>query len=135
MKDIQENPLEGIEITSINNDPKKYVVNIKLMSGPYEGYCFQLLLTIPNIYPIKPPQIIIYPFQKIIHHYHHLVFSNPKNYGIFCIDLLDNKFISTNNEHTRWNPSYSISSILLQVQNFLSDPDMKQYKINHKLMN
>ena len=25
---------------------------------------------------------------------------------------------------TGWNPSYSISSLLLQVQNFISDPDM-----------
>ena len=137
MREIQENPLEGIGITSIDNDPKKYVVNIKLMSGPYEGYCVQLLLTIPDNYPIKPPKILIYPFQKLIHHYHHHIFSNQDNYGIFCIDLLENRFMSTNDEHTGWNPSYSISSILLQVQNFLSDPDMKnvpnQLQIN-KLM-
>ena len=25
---------------------------------------------------------------------------------------------------TGWNPSYSISSLLLQVQNFIADPDM-----------
>ena len=41
--------------------------------------------------------------------------------------------MSTNNEHTGRNP-YSISSILLQVQNFLIDLDMKyipnQSKIN-----
>ena len=46
--------------------------------------------------------------------------------------------MSTTEEKTGWNPSYSISSLLLQVQNFISDPDMShipsQYKIN-ELMN
>ena len=47
--------------------------------------------------------------------------------------------MSISEEHTGWNPSYSISSLLLQVQNFIADPDMHGYippkeKIN-KLMN
>ena len=42
--------------------------------------------------------------------------------------------MSTKVENSGWNPSYTISSILLQVQNFLSDPDMhghipNEYKI------
>jgi hypothetical protein len=32
--------------------------------------------------------------------------------------------MNVNEEKTGWNPSYTISSLLLQVQNFLSDPDM-----------
>ena len=32
--------------------------------------------------------------------------------------------MKTSDEKTGWNPSYSISSLLLQVQNFISDPDM-----------
>ena len=35
--------------------------------------------------------------------------------------------MSTKDENTGWNPSYTISSILLQVQNFISDPDMHGY--------
>ena len=34
--------------------------------------------------------------------------------------------MNINEEHTGWNPSYTISCLLLQVQNFLSDPDMPQ---------
>ena len=42
--------------------------------------------------------------------------------------------MSTKVENSGWNPSYTISSILFQVQNFLSDPDMhghipNEYKI------
>ena len=30
MKEINQNPVEGIGISSLDNDPMKYVVNIKL---------------------------------------------------------------------------------------------------------
>ena len=38
MKEINQNPIEGVGICSLDNDPMKYVVNIKLMNGPYKGY-------------------------------------------------------------------------------------------------
>jgi hypothetical protein len=61
-------------------------------------------------------------------HYHHHIFRTHherENYYRFCINLLENEFnMDTNEEHTGWNPAYTISSILLQVQNFISDPDM-----------
>ena len=141
MKEINQNPIEGIGIYSLDNDPMKYVVNIKLMNGPYKNYCVQLLLTFPETYPSKPPKILIYPDQAIDGQYHHHIFpdnslkdENGHNFKKFCFDLLDNDFMSTKVENSGWNPSYTISSILLQVQNFLSDPDMhghipNEYKI------
>ena len=130
MKEITQSPIEGIGIASIDNDPLKYVVNICLMAGLYQGYCIQLLLTFSENYPMKPPKILIYPGQAIDGQYHHHIFKdslkdeNDLHFKKFCFDLLDNDFMSTSEEHTGWNPSYSISSLLLQVQNFLSDPDM-----------
>ena len=35
IKEIYENPIEGIGIISLDNDIKKYLVNIKLLTGPY----------------------------------------------------------------------------------------------------
>ena len=131
MKEINQNPVEGIGISSLDNDPMKYVVNIKLMNGPYKNYCVQLLLTFPETYPSKPPKILIYPDQAIDGQYHHHIFDdyslkdeNGHKFKKFCFDLLDNDFMSTKVENSGWNPSYTISSILLQVQNFISDPDM-----------
>ena len=130
MKEITQSPIEGIGIASIDNDPLKYVVNICLMAGLYESYCIQLLLTFSENYPMKPPKILIYPGQAIDGQYHHHIFKdslkdeNGLHFKKFCFDLLDNDFMSTSEEHTGWNPSYSISSLLLQVQNFLCDPDM-----------
>ena len=131
IKEITTNPIEGIGIISLLNEPMKYIVNIKLLQGPYTNYCVQLLLTFPDNYPTKPPKILIYPNQAIDGQYHHHIFpdimrdENGKNFKKFCFDLLDNDFMSTKEENTGWNPSYTISSLLLQVQNFIGEPDMK----------
>ena len=139
MREIVKSPIEGIGIVSIDNDPMKYAVNMRLMQGPYEGYCLQLLLTFSDNYPTRPPKILIFPNQGISGEYHHHIFNDSHGFKKFCFDLLDNDFMSISEEHTGWNPSYSISSLLLQVQNFIADPDMHGYippkeKIN-KLMN
>ena len=34
--------------------------------------------------------------------------------------------MSTKSENTGWNPSYTISTLLMQVQSFLSDPDLSE---------
>ena len=132
LKEITKSPIEGIGIVSIDNDPMKYVVNMCLMSGIYEGYCIQLLLIFSDNYPSKPPKILIFPGQLFNEEYHHHIFKdfskdeNNLNYKKFCFDLLDNDFLSTSEEKTGWNPSYSISTILLQVQNFLCNPDLPE---------
>ena len=128
LKELSKCPLEGIGIASIDNDPLKYVINMELMSGPYQGYKVQLLMTLSKNYPINPPKILIYPNQEIGNNYHHHIYSC--NYGNayyyrFCINFLENEFgMNTNEEYSGWNPAYTISSILLQVQNFISDPDL-----------
>ena len=133
IKEINKSPIEGIGIISLGNNPKEYIVNIKLMEGPYKDYCIQLLLTFPDDYPSKPPKILIYPNQAIDGQYHHHIFidskedENGNKFKKFCFDLLDNDFMSTKDENTGWNPSYTISSLLLQVQSFLCDPDMHGY--------
>ena len=130
IKDIYNNPIEGIGIVSLNNDIMKYIVNIMLLSGPYKGYCLQLLLTFPDSYPINPPKILIYPNQLFDNLYHHHIFPDDKkdedgnSFKKLCLDLLDNDFMSTKSEKTGWNPSYTISTLLMQVQSFLSDPDL-----------
>jgi ubiquitin-protein ligase len=132
MKEIINNPLEGIGIAPIDDSLMRYVINMRLMAGPYEGYCVQLLLIFSDNYPTKPPKILIYPNQAINRNYHHHIFigggyfgnEDYSRYKKFCFDLLDNDFMPTNEAKTGWNPSYSISSLLLQVQNFIADPDM-----------
>ena len=136
--EITKNPIEGIGIVSLEDNPMQYIVNIRLMSGIYEGFCLQLLLTFTNNYPINPPKILIYPGQHFDGTYHHHIFEDLKRdeYGRkfykLCFDLLDNDFLSTKEEHSGWNPSYTISTLLLQIQNFLSNPDMNKFCLPSK---
>ena len=126
-KDIQEitkNPVEGIGIVQYEDDFFKYIVNIKLMNGVYKDFCLQLLLTFSDAYPTKPPKILLFPRQNFTGTYHHHVFSDSGGFYKFCFDLLENDFMKTDEEKTGWNPSYTISSLLIQVQNFLCDPDL-----------
>ena len=130
LKELIQAPLEGIGIISLDNDPKKYLVNIKIMYGIFEGYCLQLLLTFSDQYPIKPPRILIYPGQCFDNTYHYHIFQSEikdektQYFNNFCFDLLDNDFLPTSSlAHTGWNPSYTISTLLLQVQTFLANPD------------
>ena len=51
IKEITDNPLEGIGITQYNSNIMEYIVNIKLQTGIYNGYCIQLLLTFNDNYP------------------------------------------------------------------------------------
>ena len=138
IKEIMKSPVEGIGIISLDNNPMKYIVNMQLMIGLYKGYCIQLLLTFNDNYPTKPPKILIFPNQGIDGQYHHHIFQditkdeNGKHFKKFCFDLLDNDFMSTSVEHSGWNPSYTICSLILQVQNFLCDPDMPESHFPNK---
>ena len=135
IKEITDNPLEGIGIAQYNNNIMEYIVNIKLQTGIYDGYCIQLLLTFNENYPTKPPKILIFPGQELDGRYHHHIFNDysyEKGFKKFCFDLLDNDFMNVNEAKTGWNPSYTVSSLLLQVQNFLSDPDMEESHLPNK---
>ena len=137
ISEINKNPIEGIGIVKYEDDFMKYIVNIKILYGIYEGYCIQLLLTFTEYYPVKPPKILIFPNQEFSGEYHHHIFNDVNGFKKFCFDLLDNDFMNINEANTGWNPSYTISSLLLQVQNFLSQPDLNhvvsQYQINYLL--
>jgi len=130
--EITKNPIKGIGIARYGDDSMKYIVNIKILTGIYEGYCLQLLLTFSEYYPTKPPKIQIFPNQSFSQTYHHHIFDDQHGFKKFCFDLLENDFMNINEANTGWNPSYTISSLLLQVQNFLSDPDMDSSHLPNK---
>ena len=106
LKELVKSPLEGIGIVSLEDDPKKYIVNIRIMSGIYKGYCVQLLLTFSDNYPNHPPKILICPGQCFDNTYHHHIYKSDlkdekgRYYQKFCFDLLENDFLSTSNENS-----------------------------------
>jgi hypothetical protein len=74
-----------------------------------------IIIDLYGILPTNPPKILIFPGQNFDGQYHHHVFSDHDGFYKFCFDLLDNDFMKTDEENTGWNPSYTISSLLIQV--------------------
>ena len=120
IKEIIESPIEGIGITSIDDDPMKYVVNMRIMEGIYEGYYIQLLLLFPDNYPKEMPKILIFPNQEINEKYNSHIsydYNIEKQNGDY-FQKFDNSL------YDQWTPFYGISDVLLNVHTFLSYPDM-----------
>ena len=129
IKELSECPLEGMGIASLDDDPMKFIVNMELMMGPYQGYKVQLKMNLSEEYPIKPPQILLYPNQEISNLYHQHIYQDKQGFKKFCFNPVNNDLtLDASKKYMGWNPAYTISGILLQVQNFLSDPDLPEEK-------
>ena len=66
IKALEKCPLEGIGLVSMGEDPLKFIINMQLMDGPYQGYKLQLLMSMTEDYPIKPPKVPIRPLTAAI---------------------------------------------------------------------
>lgn len=134
-KDIEEislYPIEGIGISSLEDNSMKYVVNMCLINGVYKGYCIQLFLTFPENYPSSPPKILIYPGQLFDNKYHYHISDDVSkdeygmNFKKININLLDNDYMSS------CIPNYSLRTLLEKIQIFLSDPDFPGIESSEK---
>lgn len=133
LKELAECPLEGIGITTLDNDPMKFLFNMELMMGPYQGYKVQLKMNLSEEYPVQPPKILLYPNQEINSLYHQHIYGTKQGFKQFCFDPINNNLaLNGSKKYMGWKPSYTISAILLQVQNFLSDPDLPEGKLPSK---
>ena len=96
-KDIQNDPPHNISAGPKNDNLFEWeAVLIGPEDTPYNGGVFILDIFIPSDYPIKPPNVI---FRTKIFH------PNINSAGNICLDILKNS----------WNPSLTISKILLSI--------------------
>ena len=123
--ELQNEPCLGIGLAKMTpNNDFSYLVNIQILNGIYNGIIFQLEMSVPTTYPMNPPKMLILPLQPFGRAYHHHIFDDVNGYKKFCLDLLENNFMSTKEIGSGWSPAYSFKSIFMQIQNFLSDPDL-----------
>ncbi|EED44683.1 ubiquitin-conjugating enzyme E2 [Enterocytozoon bieneusi H348] len=110
LKDLEEitqsSIVHNIFAEPLENDLYTWVA---VITGPrdsiYEGGFFSLVLLFDEEYPQHAPEVSF--ISKMFH-------PNIYENGDICLDILKNK----------WSPSYSITSLLLSIQNLLTDPNV-----------
>jgi ubiquitin-protein ligase len=125
LDELESEPLDGVGIAKVNpDDNQTYVVNIRINDGIYTGILLQFRMTIPESFPISPPEMLMYPGQPFGHEFHHHVYDGQNGFKRFCVDILGNAIMSTTSAKSGWSPAYTFKTLFMQVQNFLGDPDM-----------
>jgi ubiquitin-conjugating enzyme E2 D/E len=75
------------------------------VDSPYQGGVFFLNITLPPEYPFKPPKVV---FTSKIYH------PNISASGEICLNILKDQ----------WNPTLTISGVLLSICSRLTDPNL-----------
>ena len=120
------------EFTKINNNPNYlYIIepnennfliwNFKLIGPPdtiFDGGIFNGVIKFPKEYPNRPPEV------KFVDGFYH---PNVYKDGKVCISILhegEDQF-GYEDSSERWNPSHSVSSIMISIISMLLDPNLE----------
>eukprot|EP00475_Leptophrys_vorax_P036498 TRINITY_DN617_c0_g1_i3.p1 TRINITY_DN617_c0_g1~~TRINITY_DN617_c0_g1_i3.p1 ORF type:complete len:451 (-),score=80.87 TRINITY_DN617_c0_g1_i3:909-2261(-) len=114
-KDYQELKLEnlvGISGQPLKDDLLNWHCNVMgAIGSPLEGTCIHLELWFTQEYPSSAP--VLYLYDDVRH---------PNVFGRqMCLNLLEHQYIGSQLHLGGWSSGYSVMTVLLQVQSFLSD--------------
>ena len=127
LKELNENKLVGIAACIPDEKNIRRVhANILLQEGLYKGLLIPIKLDLSSNYPLSPPAAYVVEKHPFNHNFHEHIFEKS---GI-CTDLTSNFAGYFNEERgSGWTPAYTIQSVLLQLQTFLSRPDLPKHLI------
>ena len=107
LEDIKNDPPSNCSAGMEGDDIYAWEATVMGPAGSvYEGGIFHLSIKFPKNYPFKPPKV---RFKTKIYH------PNINGSGNICLDILKKS----------WNPSLTISKILLSICSLLSDPNIE----------
>ncbi len=135
LEEAQRESLEGVSLCMPNiNDPFKLHGNVEIKDGIYTGCLLHIIFQIPEEYPFKPPAVHIAPGLRFDHQFHAHVYSDGYRGNSICTDLTSNfaghfQAIDELGKPVKsgWTPSYTLTSVLTQLQVFFADPDLPKY--------
>ncbi|KAI0695430.1 ubiquitin-conjugating enzyme [Cerioporus squamosus] len=104
LKDINNNPLDGLTVEPLEDNLFQWKCAIKAASNsPYKGGTFHFTLTLPENFPFKPPSVT---FTTKIYH------PGINEEGHICVPVL----------RDQWKPTVTLSSVLSTIQEKLNNP-------------
>jgi len=115
LAEIQENPLPTVNALPLENNFFEWHANLLGSSSTlFGGMVFHLIFNFPETYPLQPPKVKLMNF-----------IDHPNVFGQYiCLDMLEQGEYSSEAQrmkpYTGWTSAYSVQSILVQLQNFLS---------------
>ncbi|CAG7820289.1 unnamed protein product, partial [Allacma fusca] len=106
LNQLQHIITEGVSAAPVNNN---IMIWDALILGPpetpFEDGTFKISIEFTENYPYEPPA-----FRFLSKMFHPNVYSD----GTFLLDIL----------HNHWNPSYTVSSVLISILSLLSEPNL-----------
>jgi len=132
-KEVMQNPLPTITARPLEDNLFEWHCNMMApMTSKFAGAIFHLILYIPENYPTMPPQVRL--MTEIPHGnvFREGQFASKKIVGkhkreayYVCCNMLVSEYCGYGGQKTHkyqgWSPAYSIQSILIQLQAFLTD--------------
>eukprot|EP01083_Nonionella_stella_P109262 318411_1 len=122
--ELERSKMSSISAVALDKNIFEWHVNIKPLTGVYSTVYFHLIMKFPATYPTEPPTI------KICTPINH-----PNIFNHFlCLSMLRPN--TKNTPYEGWSSSYSITSILMQLQSFLFADKIDQdggYQVSARL--
>ncbi|KAK3585186.1 hypothetical protein CHS0354_001820 [Potamilus streckersoni] len=111
---ISENPPEGCSAGPVSDDDIFHwqAIIVGPLESPYEHGVFELKVSFPRDYPVKPPQVT---FITPVYH------PNIDKSGRIGLDILRHN----------WRPVLHLHKVLLSIMSFLADPDPNEPLVPH----
>eukprot|EP01127_Copromyxa_protea_P009055 TRINITY_DN2105_c0_g1_i3.p1 TRINITY_DN2105_c0_g1~~TRINITY_DN2105_c0_g1_i3.p1 ORF type:complete len:1094 (+),score=237.25 TRINITY_DN2105_c0_g1_i3:915-4196(+) len=124
LKELAANPLLTLTAAPLENNILEWHGNLTGSTAPFDKVVFHFIMKFGKDYPSSPPSLILCTPVP-----HRNVFPSKKTAGEFvlCLDMLENdEFVTAGQKvaaYKGWSSSYSVASILLQLEAFLLDPE------------
>lgn len=123
LKDLDREPIKGASAGPSENDLSKIHCNLEVSEGPYVSTVLHFVLEMPENYPASAPHAF---FVSPITYHNGASMKDSKGRTVICLNLFGNfSFFHTEWGHggdaSGWTSSYSISSILINLQAVFMD--------------
>ncbi|CAF0742839.1 unnamed protein product [Adineta steineri] len=134
LRDLDKTPVPGLGVCCPDeSNPFVLHCNVLINDGPYSGILIHLVLHIPDDYPLTGPAGNIAPGLEFNSMHHGHIHEDYINGHALCNDMLTNysHYFShidqgRMKQSSGWSPGYTLSTALLQIITFFSDPDLSK---------